>query len=864
MIIKTKLNVPAISKTFVQRENIARKLQSAADCKLILLAAPAGFGKTTTAANYLFDKQIPHAWFSIDEEDNDPVNFWKYMISTLAGFMNDPGSVEDMPVNEELISSGILSGLIIDQLYGTPGTMLVVLDDFHLIHNELVRKSFAYFIKYLPANIKVVILSRRDLDHTLSHKYVGGRVLKIGAEDLSFNADEISIFFHNRGLSLTAEELVILEKYTEGWAAGLVVSALSLESSRDVHAAVRQLSGRNRYIDSFIRNEVFDNWSGEIKEFLVRTSFLDKLCGPLCKAVTGSGDASGVLMRLAEGNSLVFHLDEENQWYRYHHLFKEFLYHKLEEEDKVLLSDLFLRAGVWYRENGLNRYAIDSFIKAGAYREAITLLVNRDIYLDMAQNGELAKWCKWTAMIPEDVYPEGYTKEKVQAFIAIAWNLSMENRLEEASLWIEKAEASFKQLCNADESEIQYLNSHILIARAVTHIGRMDPEQSLRCFEKLMGIELYEPILLGELNLCEPRLLNTIYGFKGRLNFIEGTYGMLLKEFPKIIGDFSAYATIIFAELQYERNDLDAAGRTLIQGMAPVLQLNNPGAVVPCFIALARLKKAEGDIPGAVRNIAAGRKQLEGRNKSFWNYYLNVFTADLYLDLLDTDAAEEWLDIGRIGIYDKLSCSREYEYIVYARYLILKREYDDAILLLNRLETFAENENRLGSLVRIRSLMAIGYHLKDDSKSAFPILEKALEPGLEHGYTRTFLDELEPMATLLKEYRSRMSKRGEADKYSYAGILLRQVNNYIKLFRDKNPARENLWPVGDIASELLSPREYKVLRLLAAERSNSEIAAELYITIRTVKHYNSRLFEKLGVKNRFEAVMKAKELNLLN
>lgn len=219
MIIKTKLNVPAINKKYVQRENIIRKLQKIDNYKMILLTAPAGFGKTTSVAGYLFNTHIPHAWFSIDDDDNDPVNFWRYMISALADAMNCSDSLEEIPVNHELISSGILAGLIIDRLYGVHGNVLIILDDFHLIRDEFVQKSRTYFVRYLPANIKVVILSREELDYTLSDKYVGGRVLKIGAGDLSFNFDEITEFFKNRGLPLPEDEISIIEKYTEGWAA---------------------------------------------------------------------------------------------------------------------------------------------------------------------------------------------------------------------------------------------------------------------------------------------------------------------------------------------------------------------------------------------------------------------------------------------------------------------------------------------------------------------------------------------------------------------------------------------------------------------------------------------------------------------
>ena len=863
MVIKTKLNVPTLNKEFVPRENIAQKLDQARAYKVVLVTAPAGYGKTTAVAGYLWKSHIPHAWLSIDESDNDPAEFWRYLVAALADGVRCPDYFADIPVNKELISSGILAGLLVDRLYGVQGDLLIVLDDYHLIHGELIQKSLAYFIKYLPKNITVILLSRKGPDSKLSDAYARGQVLKIGVGDLSFGHDEIAEFFSFRGFTLQPEEIPILHTYTEGWAAGLVVAALSMAASMDVHKAIRQFSGRNRYIDSFINDELFDHWPDEVKELLVQTSFLDKLCGPLCDTVTGNENSGELLMQLAKGNSLVLSLDDEDKWFRHHHLFREFLEKKLSGKGEKFLRDLRHQAGVWYRENGLSREAIDVFIKAGSYEEAFALLVDDDIYLELIQNDGITEWYQWAYSIPEGC-PEGYLKEKVQGFSAFAWVLAMDNRLEEAAAWLDKAQAHFESLNDADEREKQYLKAHILMGRAAISLVKMDTKQLLNCFMEAASLEIYQPILLGELNPGETHMLNTLYGFKGRLRKIDESYLYLTEDVPRIFGDFSSYLTVILAECQYERDDLNTAYQTLTQGMERILALNNPGVIVPCFLTLARMKRARGDMQGAFRTIAEGAKKLGGRNKAFWNYYFNVFTADLYIDLQDAASAEEWLDIGRIGIYDGLTCSREYEYIVFARYLTLQKKYDDAIFLLHRLEAFSEKENRLGSRIRALYLLALCHHLREDTPNAMPVLEKTLELGMEHGYIRTFIDELEPAAELLSKYMRWKKKWGEDEKYRYVKNLFIQIGDHIKTFREQNPAGENAqWSFGDMAERLLSPREYNVLRLLAAGRTNSEIAAELCITVRTVKHHNSRIFEKLGVRNRHEAVKRANETGML-
>ncbi len=862
MIIRTKLNVPTVNSKIVQRKNLTQKLQPLIDYKLVLVTAPAGFGKTTAAAVSLWNTGVLHAWLSLDEDDNDPVVFWRYMVAALGSALNNADALTNIMVNKELISSGLLAGMLFDYLYSVPD-MLIILDDYHLIHDQLVQESLAGFLKYLPAHITVIILSRTELDYNLTEKHARGKVLKLGPADLSFTREETAEFFMHRALALQPDELSILQEYTEGWVAGLVVAALSLETSRDLRSAVRQFSGSNRYIDAFIRDEIFNNWADEIKDFLIQTAFLDKLCGALCCAVTGNEEAGQVLKRLSEGNSLVFHLDAENQWFRYHHLFKEFLADKLYGKGSDHLQDLYQKAGQWFKENAYQREAIGAFLKAGSYLEAFHLLVDPNIYLEMAQNGELAEWCRLAVSIPEG-FSKGFLKEKVQTYCAIAWHLSMENRLDEANGWINKAQNLVEQINDKDEKEKCYLQAHADMTRVSVSVVQMDIEQVQHYSQQLVDTEIYQPILIGEINRGVPAMLDTVYGFKGRLNQIDHSWGYLISDMPRIIGDFSAYATIIMAECLYERNDLEEAYQTILGGMETIIELNNPGAIVPCFATLARLKRARGDMAGAFNTLAAGRGKIEGKNQAFWHYHFNVMTASLYIDLQDAASAAEWLDTGRLSIYDSLSSFREFEYITLARYLNLQQQYDDSLLLLNRLASFSVRENHLAGQIRARLLLAINHYSRGDLLNAMLAMEKALELGMEHGYTRIFIDQLEPMEELLTEYRNWKKRSAEDEKYQYAITLSHLVHEYVKKFRVSNPGYDPMPLISDMMAEILSPREYKVLRLLVAERSNKEIAAELGITVRTVKYHNSRIFEKLAVKNRLEAIIRARESGLLS
>lgn len=858
MIIKTKLCVPAISRNIVNRGNIVKKLKNIFDYKITLITAPAGFGKTTTAASFLSASGIPYAWFSIDEGDNDPVRFWRYIMAAVEGISNSfSNSSVEIPVNRELALSNIFVGLFIDKLYSIPGNIVLVLDDFHLIHNELVQRSLAYFIKYMPSNFRIILLSRTEPAGELLGINATGQVLRLGVGELSFDFEETGNYFKQQGFELTPEEVAIIKDYTEGWAAGLVVISFAMEESKDVHETIKRFSGSNCRVDSYLRDEVFNQWPTEIKDFLICISILDKFTGSLCQAVTGNPDSAEILIGLAAGNSFIFHLDQDNEWFRYHHLFAEFLQNRLAREGQALLKQLHRQAGDWYQENGFMREAIISFLKAGVYEKAFPLLL--DIYLSMVQQSEFSTWLDWMSSVPEEYY-----EREVRACTGCSWVLSMENRLEEAEVWADKAQASFDRIKDElNQSEKEFLAANVSMTKGNIGIHQMNPSQVAYYFQEADTFEVYQHIVIGEMNSGEPNLLKTAYGFKGRMKKADEAYGSVIEDLPRLIGNFSAYFTLVMAECHYERNNLESAYKIMIQSIENVLELSNSGVIVPYFITLARIKRAKGDMEGAFEAIVEGKKKLRVKSKAFWNYYFDVFTAGLYIDLQNAREVEKWLDTRRISIFDSLSCSREFEYLVFARYLNLVGRYEDALLLLNRLEAYAQKESRLGSRIEMLCLTAESYNLKGDTANAMLALDKALELGLEDGYTRTFVDQLEPMVELLIQYRNWKKKSGIDSKYHYARGLFRLTLENIQVLR-KNVLLKGCISTGRVIDGgQLSSREYKVLQLLAAERSNKEIAAELCITVRTVKHHNSQIFEKLGVKNRMEAIKRAKELGLL-
>lgn len=825
--------------------------------KLTLITAPAGSGKTTAAVSYLTETGIPYVWLSVDERDNDPVRFWRYLLAAFRGIGNYRETFWEIPVQHELIVSNILAEMLLDKLYTLPGETVLVLDDYHLITNDIIQNSLVYLLRYLPSHFRMMILSRKEPEIMLSREYVNSMVLKLGVRDLSFDRLEVAELFRVKGYSLNNDEVSAILDYTEGWAAGLVMAALSMEEEGNVQATVSRLTGKNRHVERLFQDVVFDRWPEEIKDFLVRIAFLDKFSGPLCQAVTDRMDSLEILKTLAEHNSFIFRLDHEDEWFRFHHLFSEFLQQRLEMRDGAFRRELYYRAAEWYRENGLVREAIEAFIKAGAHQQAYPLLMR--ICQSIAQDGEYNTWLEWFSTIPFKYY-----ESEVRAHTVCSVFLAMENRIAEAKSWADKARSCFNRIqAGLDKDEKDLLEATVIVTKANVANLEMDKERVSYYLKQVGRFKLYRPILVGEMNSGEVSILKTAYGFRGRLTTFEELSALWVPELPRLIGDFSAYVTVGLAEFHYERDDLQTADHVLNQGMESIIQLGYPGAIVPCVIALAKIKRAKGDLEGAMQIVGMGRQRLTGRNKPFWNYVLDVFTANLYIDRHDADAAAEWLNTDRIDLFDNLSLVREYEYLIFARYLNLINRCDDALLILSRLDHFAERNERLGSRIEILCQIAIAYQTKGDPVNAMAALDQALAIGMEEGYVRTFLDLLEPMVELLDKYRNWKKRSGMDARYNYAKKLFRLIQENIRRVRAKLPEDDGVSLVTELGVQRLSPREYRVLRLLAAERSNQEIADELCISVRTVKHYNSQIFEKLGVDNRRKAVKRAWESGIL-
>ena len=331
-LLKTKYTIPGTGRQLLPRRKLTHRLGEALGKKLLVITAPAGYGKTTAVLKWLETVSIPHAWLSIDDGDNDALTFWRYFATALDGISNGISrATEYIFASQELFMAKLHINIMIDILANTGSDFLLVLDDLHSINNPTVYDGLSFFISYMPANMHLVLISRAEPQLKLSRFSMKEDLVRIRANNLRFGTEEILQYFKARGLFLQKDELEIIEGYTEGWAAALVAVALSLKSDKSIQHTIRSFGDCNLNINHYLSEDVFNMWPPQQQDFMEKTAVLDRLCGSLCEAVTGY-DESLLLKELYDQNTFLTALDDDGIWFGYHHLFADYLKERLEKK----------------------------------------------------------------------------------------------------------------------------------------------------------------------------------------------------------------------------------------------------------------------------------------------------------------------------------------------------------------------------------------------------------------------------------------------------------------------------------------------------------------------------------------------------
>jgi LuxR family maltose regulon positive regulatory protein len=909
-LLTTKLYVPRAHPNLVSRARLGKLLGEGMDRKLTLISAPAGFGKTTMLSEWRMmhlGSEYPLAWVSLEEADNDPARFLSYLLGALqaveANFGEAILAVLRSPQPPQIES--VLTALI-NEIASIPKDFALVLDDYHVMFKDAVHEAMGFLVDHLPPNAHLVIASRADPPLPLARLRVRGQMIEIRADDLRFTPEETDAFLRGAmGLDLPEESVAALEKRTEGWIAGLQLAALSVRGRKDISDFVAALKGSSRYVLDYLAEEVLRRQPADARAFLLQTSILDRLSGSLCGAVANRGDGQEMLERLERANLFTIPLDEERRWYRYHHLFSEFLRDRLHQTQPDQEPELHRRASSWYEQNGLIHGAV-SHALAAADLDTTARLIEENVR-DMLAHGEAALLLSWM-----EVLPQGLLRSRPRLCIAYAWALLVTGQSEAAELRVHDlerivdADVSFppserkialsdKEL-NSFSGEAAAVRSFIVRNRGDVPLSVELSRQALELLSEenltLRGIVALNlgsaywmsgdlasanaafteaittsqradnpfAVLLAMRGLAESQVM------RGRLHRAAELYRRALRLAEQRRFPAAGLAHVGMGELLYEWDDLDGAMRHLEEGITLGERSGSTSIVLPGHALQARVKWARGDPEGALHVIRDD--ETTARDLTPYSRDLNRIVAHgarLRLAQGDVGGASRLLEERGIGVDDDLDHLNVSEHAVLARVLIARGEHDAALELLERLLDVAEATGSMGSAIEILAVEALTFDVRGDEARAMAAVGRALSLAEPEGYVRTFVDEGEPMSTLLDRL---LRVRRKEQLSSLQNVSVEYVGKLCTAFRRSSGSRALSTEADPLRStqplpEALSERELEVLALVAAGRSNLEIAGQLFVTVDTVKKHLTHIFRKLGVRSRTQAVAQARELGLI-
>jgi LuxR family maltose regulon positive regulatory protein len=874
-LLATKLYIPPVRSELVSRPRLIERLNEGVDRKLTLVSAPAGFGKTTLVAEWLNRVECPCTWLSLDKGDNDPVQFVTYVIAALQKVDEGIGQAAQgllgapqLPPTESLVT------LLINDMAATPQPFVLVLDDYDTIQTESIHQAVEFLIEHQPPQVQLVLVTRQDPPLPLPRLRVRRQVVEICEEDLRFTADEAGDFLNQAlGLDLDPQIIAALEARTEGWIAGLQLAALSVQGrpAERIAEFVELFSGSHRHVIDYLAEEVLAQQSDEIRDFLCQTSILDRLTAPLCDTVTGRGDSKELLRHLDGANLFLVPLDDQREWYRYHRLFADFLRTELDAETQASLHS---RASRWLVAHDLLPEAVKHTLASGDLDQAagVVALASAEAF----RFGSLATLQGWLDALPDEVVRGDSDLATYQGYLFF-----FTGQTSQAGTYVDAAEHSLPpDATPASRGRLLSLKAHVALCAddldAVVQFSR----EALACLdaseavfrnltsnllgqvleakgdvvaaadiyreavdrERGIGNEIGALVVLFNLVLALNELGRRREAVAICRRAIEGAASQPGRALPVKEGIYLAWSL-----LSYEANELEQAREQVVQALDQAERANMADGILWGRLILARVHLARGDL-GSARQVAREGRQY-GADLDVYEGKPRWFAAiETQVNLLEGDlaAAARWTQAADFSPADTPRLWDEPQYLAYVRVLLAQNRLEDAQKLLGTMERSASQGERRRKLISIYLLQAVAHRAAGHTEEAVARVKKALDLAAPEDYRRAFLEEGPAILDLLPRVRylapGFVSQVLDAASAQDAGLPIPQAQALV---------------------EPLSEREMEILRLIAAGRSNPEIAELLYLSLNTVKWHAKNLYGKLNVGSRIEAVARAQELELL-
>lgn len=907
-LLATKVSPPLLRQHLVSRQKVLGQLSDGLRDRhlLTLVSAPAGYGKTTTIRMWVEGAGFPVAWVTLEKSDNDLKQFLLYVLTALGQAVETLGqfaleAVEN--ARENNLQAAL--GLLVNDLHGLDQSVILVLEEYHLIENEKIDQAVEFLLNQSVAHLHLVIATREDPNLPLTRLRARNQLTEIRAADLSFSLKEADEFFSDvMGVSLSSEETEILKNKTEGWAAGLQLAALSLKDSRDTAKFVEAFGGTHRHVLDYLIEETLNSQPEEMREFLRRTSILDQLSTSLCEAVTGQRDSGKHLQYLETNNLFLVSLDEERNWYRYHALFCELLKNQLMQIEPELVDDLHTRAADWYQKNGFVQKAVEHAFQIPSGIQVSRLIEKHA--LPMIYQGEVSTVRAWFNKLSESL-----VQGSPMLCICKAWSLALMQRqaarreeIEQAlhaadhALNLVNADETLRNLVAGHTASIQafsmgprvltHENAGKLIKTAQTAQGFLpeyekairsvnamvigngymalaDPSAAERAFKQtfedgVMGenyyAAIYGPINLILIALAKGQLKDAMRLCETNIaRFNQLTAG---RRFPPI-----GALHILKGCILLEENHLTEAEQELMLGLSLVRWTGEFRTHLKGHSALARLRAIQGDVPGIMESLAS-LEEIRPEVALYAQVMRHRFlTRDWKANNISLEEARLWLTESGIRLdtlpditgIDPMSETRVRTYLGAAHILTRLRTREpkayplpDVHQYLARQEKFAQAHGLLGWLIEIWLVRALMYHAEGKAEDARRLIESALEASIPRGYFRLFLDESDLLPPLLESTLRHLTDN--------------DLSAYVKRLLEAMPG-DNLRSGRSPTYADITDRELDVLRLLAVGESYKEIGQKLFLSLNTVQFHVKSIYRKLQVNKRTLAIEKAREMKLI-
>jgi LuxR family maltose regulon positive regulatory protein len=903
-LMATKLFIPPAGKNLVLRLRLLEKLDRGLSpgCHLIVVSAPAGYGKTTLLSTWLAHLKSSEyhpspliAWLTLEGSDNDPNTFWSYIISSLQAQQDGLGGKAQnllQPPNPPDLE-GILAALVNDLAQiSTP--FFLILDDFYLIRNPTIHQSLSFFIDHLPPQFHLLILSRTDPPLKLALLRGRGHLLEIRLAELRFSNDEATAFLNEgMGLTLSLNEIDLLNAKAEGWAAGLQMAGISLQGRSDTTRFIQSFSGSNRYILDYLVEEVLKRQPAAVQDFLVRTSILDIFCSSLCDTLIKNTDqddipySQSILEYLEDSSLFIIPMDDDRIWYRFHRLFADLLKNRLQQRLPNEISGLHRKASQWYEQNGWVTQAIEQALRAKDYEHAIFLINQSSERL--FGYGDRAAVARWIDAIPED-----QLRSNLELEVLRAASLTMDGHIREAETCLQNVEKWLAPVENPDDQQtiltgrIMTVYSNIASYRGdldgVLHYAPQaleklagDPDLTWRSWNlvNLSNVSLgkgnveasiqylADAIACGKATHSPDMTLTTMFyhililWIQGRIREAsqssqEGLAYMTenqLDHLPRAGALFMMWGLILC-----ERHELAKAEELINQGYRLVEPEKSPLWLELANLIRLRFWIAKGDLPRAVQ-IARDAIQLlsEYEIPGMLATWIRGFITWIWVlegRFLD---AEKNFQEHEILVNREVSHPYHNEYLSLALLLEAKGDLISSVNLLERIIYQSEADKQFRWAIVGYLLLAQIYQSQEDIPHAMTVLEKALAMTEAEDNVQVFMDAGEPIKRLLEVALQRRMH------VEYTRRLLSDFQEPPHRVPVEKDVRQNNLAL----AEPLTRREMEVLRLIIEGYTNKEIAQSLGISLRTVKFFGTNIYSKLGVTGRTRAIHRARELGLL-